>query len=138
MHPVQCGNRHKQMMMAVYVEFNAHRSPKPVSTLNTIHHSRLNVCLPPCLSGSDPLPIDFCFRQVPFCGRSRNFDFTITITIHSYSSREQSPGNMAGGDFRTPIRITEYRLFLSDKRADRKVYMAGEDKVALLAGQTRM
>jgi len=31
----------------------------PVSTPSTICHSRLTVCLPVWLSGSDPLPIDF-------------------------------------------------------------------------------
>jgi len=33
----------------------------PVLTPNTIHHSRLTICL----SESDPLPIDFCFGQAP-------------------------------------------------------------------------
>ena len=58
----------------------------PVSTPNTIHHSRLTVCLTD--SGSWPLPIDFvlvkhlcigCFLLLRFCGRSRNQEFTITI-----------------------------------------------------------
>ena len=61
----------------------------PVSTPNTIHHSRLTVCPPD--SESDPLPIDFVldkrlmwiswFPRLRFCGLCRNLEFTITITI---------------------------------------------------------
>ena len=60
-----------------------------VSTPNTIHLSRLPVCLPDSLD-FDPLPIDFVlierlwiswFPRLRFCGRCRSFEFTITITI---------------------------------------------------------
>ena len=49
-------------------------------------------CLPAWLSGSWPLPIDVIlvkrlwiswFLRLRFCGRSRNLEFTITITIGS-------------------------------------------------------
>jgi len=60
-----------------------------VSTPNTIHLSRLPVCLPDSLD-FDPLPIDFVFIErlwiswfprLRFCGRCRSYEFTITITI---------------------------------------------------------
>ena len=59
------------------------RTSLPVSTPNTIHHSRLTVCLP------DSLDLDHFvlvkrlwiswFPRLRFRGRSRNLEFTITI-----------------------------------------------------------
>ena len=58
----------------------------PVSTLNTIHHSRLTVCQALRIW---PAAYRFCFDKrlwiswfprLRFCGHSRNLEFTITIS----------------------------------------------------------
>ena len=73
----------------------------PVSTPNTIHHSRLTVCLPD--SGSDPLPIDFIldkrlwiswFPRLRFCGRCRNLEITNKLDhlmLNDFSELALSP-----------------------------------------------
>src|SRR6218665_1713684 len=80
----------------------------------------------------------FVLDKCPFVGALEIATLRLLLRYTAIRQGSKARGNMAGGNVRTPIRITEYRLFLSDKRTDRKVYMAGEDKVGLLAGQTRM
>ena len=57
---------HSKLKIGPYKSFNksypdssSFPTSLPVLTPNTVHLSRLTVCLPDWLSGSDPLPVDF-------------------------------------------------------------------------------